>query len=67
MNRNDTSNLKRKALKCAIIALRNAKDRESGNKVRKDFECFKNDPEFREAVRKKRIEFENKKELWKKN
>ena len=57
MSRHDTSNLKRKALQCAIRALRNARTKEQGNKVRKDFEVFKDDPDFKEAVRLKRIEF----------
>ena len=61
MSRHDISELKRKALNCALRALRNARTREAGNKVRKDFECFKDDIEFKEAVKKKRIEFENKK------
>jgi len=49
--------LKRKALQCAVRALQLARTREQGNKVRKDFDCFKDEPAFKEAIRKKRIEF----------
>ncbi len=52
-----TKNLKRKSLDCALNALKNAKTKEQGNKVRLTWKVFADELEFKESVRLKRIEF----------
>lgn len=52
-----TPTLEQKALRTAIHQLRGAKSPKEGNDIRNFWNVFKSHPEFKEEVKKKRIEF----------
>ena len=53
------NNLKKKALKCAVNDLDNQHTRETARKVYLKWAVFHNEWDFKLAVERKRIEFEN--------
>lgn len=57
---NNISNLKRKALKCAVKDLDNQHNRADAAKVYRKWEVFHNEWDFKQAIERKRIEFGNK-------